>query len=55
MFGGFLRIPFNLSMYLFLIFMWGVFFVWSVFGLFRHGSLIILWGALFIYPDSFFC
>ena len=54
LFGGFLEISFSLPMYLRLIFMWGVFFTWIVFGLFRYGSLILLWGALIVNPDLFF-
>ena len=53
-FGGFLEISFSLSMYLRLIFMWGVFFTWIVFGPFRYGSFILLLGVLIVNPDSFF-
>ena len=54
LFGGFLKIPFSLSMYLLLIFMWGSFFIWIVFGLFRYGWFILWWGALIVDPDLFF-
>ena len=53
-FGGFLEISFSLSMYLRLIFMWGASFTWIVFGLFRYGLFILLWGALVVNPDSIF-
>jgi len=54
LFSGFLEISFSLSMYLRLIFMWGVFFIWIVFGPFRYGLFILMGDALIINSDSFF-
>ena len=54
LFGSFLGISFGLSMYSRLIFMWGVFFIWIVFGPFKYGSFILMCGAIITYSDSFF-